>query len=76
MSGVTLSQAQAQLATWLAASTAVASKQSYTINGRSLTMANAAEIRENIDYWERRIVALERIAAGRSRHGFSVCSFK
>lgn len=51
MAGITLAQAEAKLAEWLAADTAVASGQAYTIGGRSLTRANAKEIRENIDYW-------------------------
>ena len=41
MAGITLAQAEAQLAAWLAASTAVASNQSYTIAGRTYTRADA-----------------------------------
>ena len=37
MAGITLAQAEAKLAEWLAADTAVAAGQSYTIGGRSLT---------------------------------------
>jgi hypothetical protein len=51
MAGITLAQAEAKLAEWLAADTAVAAGQSYTIGGRSLSRANAREIRENITYW-------------------------
>ena len=29
------------------------------MNGRSLTLANSREIREQIQYWERRVAALE-----------------
>jgi len=50
---ITLAQAEAKLAAWMAADDAVASGQSYSIGGRSLTRANAAEIRNNIDYWNR-----------------------
>lgn len=51
MAGITLAQAQAQLALWLAADAAVASGQSYAMGEKSLTLANAGEIRKNIDYW-------------------------
>ena len=57
---LTLSQAQDALDAWVAADLAVAKGQSYTMNGRSLTMANVKEIREQILYWERRIHAFEQ----------------
>ncbi len=62
MAGITLTQAEAQLAVWLAADSAVAGGQSYTINGRQLTRANAAEIRNNLDYWDAKVTSL---ASGR-----------
>lgn len=52
MAGITLAQAQAQLDSWIAADTAVATGQSYSIGGRTLSRANAKEIRENIEYWD------------------------
>jgi hypothetical protein len=56
LSGITLEHAEAQLALWLDADQAVSSNQSYTqsIGGssRTLTRADAAEIRNNIDYWD------------------------
>jgi hypothetical protein len=60
MAGITLAQAEAQLTTWLAASTAVASGQSYTIGDRSLTRANTGEILKMIDYWEAKVLNLTR----------------
>lgn len=56
MAGITLAQAEAELALWLAADAAVSSNQSYSISsgggsGRQLTRADALEIRNNIDYW-------------------------
>jgi hypothetical protein len=60
MAGITLTQAQAQLTAWLAASTAVATGQAYAIAGRSLTRANAAEIREQINFWDAKVKALSR----------------
>lgn len=55
MAGITLEQAQAQLDAWLAASLATSGSQSYEIAGRKLTRADAGEIRDNIDYWERKV---------------------
>lgn len=40
---------------WLAAELEVTTHQSYSIGTRTLTMANLAEIRKEIDYWERKI---------------------
>lgn len=57
---ITLTQAQTALDAWIAADLAVAKGQSYTMNGRSLTLANAKEIREQIQYWERRVSAFEQ----------------
>ena len=58
--GITLTQAEAQLASWLAADTACASGQAYSIAGRALTRANAAEIRTNITYWDNMVKRLTR----------------
>lgn len=60
MAGITLAQAESQLVVWLEASTAVASGQSYSIAGRSLTRANAGEIRETIEFWDRQVKRLSR----------------
>jgi len=60
MMALTLSQAQTALDAWIAADLAVAKGQSYTMNGRSLTMANVKEVREQILYWERRVSAFEQ----------------
>lgn len=67
MAGITLAQAQAQLDAWLAASTAVAKSQSYEIDGRKLTRANAGEIRQSIDYWNSQVNVLTSRASGRGR---------
>lgn len=57
---LTLTQAQTALDAWIAADLAVAKGQSYSMNGRTLTLANAKEIREQIQYWERRVAAFEQ----------------
>jgi hypothetical protein len=71
LSGITLAQAQTQLSAWLAASAAVAQSQSYTIESggskRALTRADAAEIRNQIEFWERKIAELSPIGAGGRR---------
>lgn len=68
MAGITLEQAEAQLAAWLAASLAVAQSQSYEIetgNGRrKLQRADAVEIRQMIKHWQTQVTALTPGAAG------------
>ncbi len=54
MAGITLAQAEAQLASYLAAETAVLGNQAYSINGRSMTRADLAAIREGIIHWDQR----------------------
>lgn len=60
MAGITLAQAEAHLSTWLEADTTVATGQAYSMGSRSLTRADAREIRENIDYWEKKVQQLTR----------------
>ncbi len=55
---ITLSMARTALNAWIAADLAVARGQSYSMNGRSLTLANVREIREQLHYWERRVASL------------------
>lgn len=72
MAGITLAQAEAQLALWLAADEAVASGQSYSIKDRSLSRADAAEITRKIDYWDGKVKMLSRTARGRGRTRYVV----
>jgi hypothetical protein len=60
MAGITLTQAETELALWLAADRAVATSQSYNIGGRTLTRADAGEIRENIVFWDKQVKRLSR----------------
>lgn len=60
MAGITLSQAETQLSQWIAASTAVATGQAYSIAGRSLTRANSADIRMQIEFWDKTVKRLSR----------------
>ena len=67
MAGITLAQAEAQLAAYLAAETAVLSGQSYEIAGRSLRRADLDAIHLGIATWDARVKALTFSAQGRSR---------
>ena len=60
MAGITLTDAQTQLANWLTASTKVAQGQSYSISGRAVTRADAEEIRKQIIFWDRQVKRLSR----------------
>lgn len=64
-----LATAQQKLDLWLAAEAAVASGQAYTIEGRSLTRANLAQITERIQYWQRVVDTLSAQAAGAASPG-------
>jgi hypothetical protein len=72
MAGITLAQAETQLSAWIAASTAVAGNQSYSIAGRSLTRADAKEIRESITYWNNMVQTLTARLSGHSRTRYVV----
>jgi hypothetical protein len=67
MAGITLAQAEAKLAEYLAAESAVLSKQSYRIGERTLTLADLSTIQEGIKIWNDRATALGATAEGRGR---------
>lgn len=67
MAGISLAQAEAQLALYLAAEAAVLAKQSYEIAGRKLSLANLAEIQAGIKIWNDRAQTLAVASTGRSR---------
>jgi hypothetical protein len=54
---ITLQIAKDALTAWIKADLSVAKGQSYSMNGRTLTLANIREIREQLHYWERRVAA-------------------
>lgn len=60
MAGITLAQAETQLAAYLAAETAVLSGQSVSIAGRAHTLADLAKIQEGIRTWDARVKSLSR----------------
>ena len=67
MAGITVAQAEAQLALYLAAEQAVLTSQAYTIGGRSLTRANLASIQEGIKIWNDRVQSLSATATSGGR---------
>jgi hypothetical protein len=58
MAGITLAEAEAKLAIWMEADDKVASGQSYSIGGRSLSRADAEKIQGNIKFWDRKVKEL------------------
>jgi len=72
---ITKTQATTQLGLWLDADAAVATGQSYSINGRTLTRANAKEITDKIQYWSRVESQLTRIANGETGTSVSLARF-
>jgi Family of unknown function (DUF6148) len=75
MAGITLTQAQTQLDTYLAAETAVLGGQRYTIGDRELHRANLAEIQAGIELWNNRVITLTNQQSGRSRSRTVVVGF-
>lgn len=67
MAGITNTQAEAQLALYLAAEAAVLTNQSYEIAGRKLTRANLAEIQAGIAIWNERAKASDPAVIARCR---------
>lgn len=67
MSGVTLSQAEAQLEKYLAAETAILSGQSYEIAGRKLTRADLVAVQKGVTAWNQRVNELSVRSRGRGR---------
>lgn len=67
MAGITLADAEARLAAYLAAEEKVLLGQSYEIGDRKLTRANLGEIRDGINTWDARVKNLAQASSGRSR---------
>lgn len=69
--GITLEQAQAQLALWLAADAKIAAGQEYEIqeggSSRRLKRADAAVVTEKIRYWQGLVQQLTPSGAGGRR---------
>lgn len=72
MAGITLAEAEAQLALWIAASSALATSQSYTItsgdSSRSVTRADLSKVQEQIKYWDAWVKRLTPRTRKRTRY--------
>lgn len=55
MSAISLATAESRLVLWLDAEASIALGQSVQSEGRTLTRANLAEVRQQISYWEERV---------------------
>lgn len=66
MAGITLAQAEAKLAQYLAAEEAVLLGQQYQIGERMLRRADLGAIQKGIDLWNQRVQQLSARAGGRS----------
>lgn len=60
MAGITLAQAEAKLAEYLAAETAVLGGQKVVIDGTEMTRANLEGIQQGVKIWEARVGRLSR----------------
>ena len=60
MAGLTLEKAQEMLDLYIEADAAVATGQSYSIGGRSLSRVNAADITDKITFYQRQVNNLTR----------------
>lgn len=67
MAGITLAQAEAQLALYLAAETKILLGQKVEIDGQALTRANLDAVQKGIDVWNARVRELDGRANGRGR---------
>lgn len=67
----TVEEAQEHLENWKQAERALATGQSYSIAGRSLTRVNLADVMTQINYWRKRLQEAEDFALGIRRPGKS-----
>lgn len=67
MAGITLPQAEAKLAQYLAAEEAVLTGQRYEINGRMLQRADLGMIQQGVKVWNDRVSELSASSSGRTR---------
>jgi len=63
----TVAKCEERLQLWLNAEAAIATGQSYLIDGRRLERANLAQVREQIKFWKREFAAAQARANGKSR---------
>ena len=59
MAGITVAQAEAQLAIWLAANAAIASGQAYQIGARQLRRADLSDVLAQVKFWQGQVTELD-----------------
>lgn len=69
MARYTLAEAQQHHEAWKKAELVLATGQSYSIAGRSLTRANLADVMNQIRYWQKQIDEIQAETMGRRRPG-------
>lgn len=73
MSGITLEIAEAKLAMWLDAESALATSQSYTIeennSRRVLTRADLSAVRDSVKYWN---TWCQKLSPSRRKSGYGL----
>ena len=74
MAGISLEIARKHLSAWLEAELEVTTHQSYTIGSRSLTKADLADIRQQIEFWKNEVARLETSKSAAGETAFSVWS--
>jgi hypothetical protein len=71
MAGLTLAQAEARLTAWMEADASLQTEQEVRFGDRMLKRADAAEVRNNIDFWQKKCQELSASSTesgrGRSR---------
>lgn len=67
MAGITLAQAEAQLALYLAAEQKILTGQKVEIDGQALTRANLDGVQKGIELWNSRVRTLSAASQGRGR---------
>lgn len=76
MAGITPDAAREQRDLWLGASTALAAGQSYAIGSRTVTRADAEEVRRMLSYWNRVVDNLDLVNAGIRDPRATVATFR
>lgn len=67
MAGITLAQAEAKLAAYLAAEEKILLGQKVEIDGEALTRADLENVQKGVELWNSRVRTLSAQASGRGR---------
>lgn len=67
MAGITLADAEAKLALYLAALDKILLGQEVQIEGQTLKRANLKDVESGVDYWNGKVRELSERASGRGR---------